>query len=172
MRCAKFTRFKFFILAFTVAFAISAFYSIPANANLDPKVKALSIMAAYGTIGGALLGTASLAFGASSRSIARGASLGLYAGLIFGSVVVLTHAAKTKGWTKDESYYPDTPASPYEEGYEGGGEKFYEDAEQRWRFNLPQENSSFYDNRHFLNRKNGRVHDYPLFYMNFLNVFF
>ena len=58
----------------------------------NAKARALGSMALYGTIGGALLGTATLAFGSSARSIAQGASLGLYAGLIFGSYVVLSHS--------------------------------------------------------------------------------
>ena len=48
-------------------------------------------MALYGTIGGLLLGTASLAFHRDGRSISRGASLGLYTGLLFGGYVVGSH---------------------------------------------------------------------------------
>ncbi|MDC0255396.1 hypothetical protein OAK75_10855 [Bacteriovoracales bacterium] len=65
--------------------------SLHAQARSGAKAKALGSMAMYGTIGGALLGTASLAFGTTARAIAQGASLGLYAGLIFGSYVVLSH---------------------------------------------------------------------------------
>ena len=66
-------------------------FSLHAQARSSAKAKALGSMAMYGTIGGALLGTASLAFGTTARAIAQGASLGLYAGLIFGSYVVLSH---------------------------------------------------------------------------------
>ncbi len=59
-------------------------------------MKALGSMALYGTVGGLLLGTASLAFGTDPRSIAKGASLGLYAGLIFGGYVVVSHMMKQK----------------------------------------------------------------------------
>lgn len=55
------------------------------------KAKALGVMAGYGAAGGALLGTASLAFGAEPRAVAVGASLGLYAGLLFGAYVILSH---------------------------------------------------------------------------------
>ncbi len=58
---------------------------------LDPRVKAVTVMALYGTIGGFLLGTASLAFHKDGRSISRGTSLGLYAGLLFGGYVVGSH---------------------------------------------------------------------------------
>ena len=59
--------------------------------QLDPRVKAVGSMALYGSIGGLLLGTASLAFGAKSKSVPQGASLGLYAGLLFGAYVVASH---------------------------------------------------------------------------------
>lgn len=82
---------------------------------LDPKAKAVGTMAAYGTVGGALLGTASLAFGASGRSIAKGASLGLYGGLLFGIYVVTSYELKKRGYNQDrEEYYPDSNENPYD----------------------------------------------------------
>lgn len=59
---------------------------------VDPKGKAFAIICAYGTVGGALLGFASMAFGANSRAIAQGASLGLYAGIGFGAYVISSYA--------------------------------------------------------------------------------
>lgn len=58
---------------------------------IDPKAKAFLVMCAYGTVGGSLLGFASMAFGSNSRAIAQGASLGLYAGIIFGGYVISSH---------------------------------------------------------------------------------
>ena len=58
---------------------------------IEPKTKAFLVMCAYGTVGGALLGFASMAFGTNSRAIAQGASLGLYAGIIFGGYVISSH---------------------------------------------------------------------------------
>lgn len=58
---------------------------------LDPKTKAFLIICGYGTVGGALLGLASMAFGQESRAIAQGASLGLYSGILFGAYVIYTH---------------------------------------------------------------------------------
>lgn len=58
---------------------------------MDAKAGAVLLMAGYGTIGGALLGTASLAFGAEGRTVAKGASIGLYCGLLFGGYIVLSH---------------------------------------------------------------------------------
>lgn len=78
---------------------------------LDPKVKALGMVALYGTIGGALLGTASLAFGTRPRAIFQGASIGLYAGLIFGSYIVITHSMKKNNPDQERYQYP----SEYEE---------------------------------------------------------
>jgi hypothetical protein len=86
----------------------------PANA-MDSKLAVMTTMAGYGVVGGALLGTATLAFGSSSRSIAKGASLGLYAGLIFGGYVILSYEMKKRGYGGEskEDYYPDSN-SPYE----------------------------------------------------------
>lgn len=98
-----------------------------AYADMDPKVKAITTMAAYGTVGGALLGTASLAFGAKGRSVAIGASLGLYAGILFGTYIIVTHSMGQKGYydqpqpVRQENYYPDDGYSPYQPGYDGAG---------------------------------------------------
>ncbi len=110
-----------FLLVLTVSFTLAS----SAFAEMDPKVKALGTMAAYGTIGGALLGTATLAFGTGGRSIAKGASLGLYAGLIFGTFVVVTHAMKRNRYRQsqeEEDYYPETQESPYENNESSGGD--------------------------------------------------
>lgn len=122
---------KLFII---LVFAFGA--STPARAQLDVRIKALGAMALYGTVGGALLGTASLAFGADGRSVAKGASLGLYAGLIFGSYVVVSHAYKKhqrENPKAQENYYPGVD-SPYEQGAPGGDPYSDEDpgAGYRW----------------------------------------
>ena len=90
------------------------FAPLESRAQMDPKAKALLTVSAYGTAGGALLGVASMAFGTSSRVIARGASLGLYAGLLFGTYVIVSHHQKTNRGSYDRS-------TPYDanEGYEG-----------------------------------------------------
>lgn len=61
------------------------------DSSLDPRVKVILTMAGYGVVGGALLGAASMAYGTKMRAIAMGASLGLYAGLIFGGYVLASH---------------------------------------------------------------------------------
>lgn len=89
---------------------------------MSPRIKAMLLTSAYGTAGGALLGTASLAFGASGRSVARGASLGLYAGIGFGAFIIISHKMRQNRLKNpgkgDDNYYPDSD-SPYEE--ESGG---------------------------------------------------
>ncbi len=75
------------------------------NINLDPRVKSVGSMALYGTLGGALLGTASLAFGANGRWVAKGASLGLYSGIAFGSYVVASHAINRRSRMDGEGVY-------------------------------------------------------------------
>jgi len=97
-------------LCFSLLFSSSAF-------ALDPKIKVLGTMAGYGVVGGALLGTASMAFEAGPRAIARGASLGLYAGLLFGGYVILSYEMKKRGYgneSQQQDYYPDS-RSPYED---------------------------------------------------------
>lgn len=90
--------------------------------SIDPRTKAVLTMAAYGTAGGALLGTASLAFGTKGRAVAIGASLGLYAGLIFGSYIIINHRMQQYPPAGGD-YYPDTDqVSPYESG--GGWDWF------------------------------------------------
>jgi uncharacterized membrane protein len=76
-------------------------FSFGIQAQDNAKARALGSMAMYGTIGGTLLGTASLAFGTSARAIAQGASIGLYLGLIFGSYVVLSHSFQND-WSEDD----------------------------------------------------------------------
>lgn len=116
-------RFQFLVFAF-VLLGVSV-YSPPAKA-IDPRTKAVLTMAAYGTGGGALLGTASLAFGTKGRAVAIGASLGLYAGLIFGSYIVINHRMEQyRGHEPRDNYYPDADGfSPYEGGGGGWGDWF------------------------------------------------
>ncbi|MCT4641768.1 MAG: hypothetical protein N4A33_05670 [Bacteriovoracaceae bacterium] len=86
-----------------------------ARADMDPKMKAFAVMATYGTVGGALLGFASMAFGAKSRAIAQGASLGLYAGIIFGAYVLYSYnQSKNPSYVDEQDpYYNDPYADPY-----------------------------------------------------------
>ena len=86
---------------------------------MDARAKALGSMALYGTVGGALLGAASLAFGTNGRAVAQGASLGLYGGIIFGSYVVISHSMKKNRYNAprntpvNNNYYPDDVGTPY-----------------------------------------------------------
>lgn len=65
--------------------------AVPAKSKADPGREFL-MSVTYGTLAGALLGTASLAFtdkpGEKLQRIARGASLGLYFGILLGLYVV------------------------------------------------------------------------------------
>ena len=135
-----------------------------AHAEMDARIKALGSMAAYGTVGGALLGTASLAFDAPGRSVAIGASIGLYLGLIFGSYVVLSHMYRNRVGTSGDDYYPEAGSSPYD----GGAPP-----PERW-------NSQYLDDQMMIKRQ--KVHqnkweqkqqmDVPLFYLNVINYRF
>ena len=99
------------MLIFTLFFTSSAF-------GLDPKLRILATMTGYGVVGGALLGTATMAFGTSGRAIAKGASLGLYGGLIFGSYVIINYEMKKRGYESAprDDYYPNSQ-SPYEDNH-------------------------------------------------------
>jgi hypothetical protein len=92
-----------------------------AHAEMPAKAKAILTMAGYGVAGGALLGIASMAFGNTSRAVAQGASLGLYAGLIFGGYVLISHHNKQVGSYQDDS-------SPYKESNDVYGDEY--DAEE------------------------------------------
>lgn len=115
------------LLILTLTILITFAHSHDAKAQMDGRVKALGTMAMYGTVGGALLGTASMAFGASSRAIAQGASLGLYAGIIFGTYIVISHSMKKKRYENPEpqqrpdNYYPDDSTSPYQDAGASNG---------------------------------------------------
>jgi hypothetical protein len=138
-----------FILLMTLTFSTSSH-------ALDPKLKMVGTMAGYGVVGGALLGTASMAFGAGGRAIAKGASLGLYAGIIFGSYVILHYELKKRGFSdeqeQNQDYYPDA-TSPYEEEAPSGFIKLED-------YQLAQFDSKV------------DIKSEPLFFMNFVNIQF
>lgn len=96
-----------------------------ARAEMPIKAKAFLTIAGYGTAGGALVGAASMAFGTSSRAVAQGASLGLYAGILFGTYVLVSHHNKRYGSYDDNaSPYQDSSdiyGNDYQDG-EGGGD--------------------------------------------------
>lgn len=76
---------------------------------MDPKGKAFLIICTYGTVGGALLGFASMAFGTNSRAIAQGASLGLYAGIGFGAYVISSHRKSLEPQPEPDYNQPPPP---------------------------------------------------------------
>jgi hypothetical protein len=85
-------RNKFLLL--TIIFALFFFLGKPKQAHaqqIPPKVQVFLTVCGYGTVGGALLGFATMAFDSSTIAIAQGASLGLYAGILFGTYVLLTY---------------------------------------------------------------------------------
>jgi hypothetical protein len=82
---------KILVSMVTVAFVSSVTIFPVQEAKADPGREFLMSIT-YGTLAGALLGTASLAFtdkpGDKLQRIARGASLGLYFGILLGAYVV------------------------------------------------------------------------------------
>ena len=111
--------------AFLILLTISFLAPNKAQAEIPVKAKAFLTIVGYGTAGGAILGAASMAFGTSTRAVAQGASLGLYAGIIFGTYVLVSHAQGRPGsYSDDNSVYKDSN-DIYSDEYsdeEGGGE--------------------------------------------------
>lgn len=148
------------------------------NAQIDPRVKALGAMALYGTIGGALLGTASLAFGSEGRSVAKGASLGLYAGIAFGSYVVISHAYakhQRENPKAQDNYYPGVK-SPYEKinNQEGGyGEDANGEEGYFWNPHRELSDQALRETEHRLNTQISASKKAPIsFFLPILNVSF
>jgi hypothetical protein len=104
-----------FIMLLPLFFALISF---PVQAQVSPKAKAFLSVSAYGAAGGALLGFASMAFGTSSRAIAQGASIGLYAGILFGTYVLVSHHQRQNRGTYDRS----TPYDQETDDYDDYGE--------------------------------------------------
>ncbi len=93
-----------------------------AKEGLPPQAKAFLLVSGYGAAGGAMLGLASMAFGTSSRAIAQGASIGLYAGILFGTYVIVSHAQrKNRGSYDNSTPYQDD--SNYDGDYGEGESK-------------------------------------------------
>lgn len=104
---------SFLVVMFTLAIVNPQ----KARAEIPVKAKAFLTIAGYGTAGGAILGAASMAFGTSSRAIAQGASLGLYAGILFGTYILVSHHNKRYGNYEDSS-------SPYGESSDIYGDEY------------------------------------------------
>lgn len=120
------------LILLTSILGFFTFLPIEEAKAIDPRVKAIGTMAVYGTASGLLLGAASYAFDAPGRAWAVGASLGLYAGLLFGAYVVSSHhykKYKNNNPNYEDDYYPDTESSPYEAA---GGDEAYNEGYERW----------------------------------------
>ena len=99
---------KLILLTFFTTILLQNAYSA------DAKFRTLAVTSAYGTVGGLLLGTASLAFGTSGRAVAKGASLGLYAGILFGGYIIVSHSLRSGEWDRYFENNHNIPSSPYD----------------------------------------------------------
>lgn len=111
---------KFLSLFLALFITLAVVKPQTAQAEVPVKAKAFLTIAGYGAAGGAMLGLASMAFGQSSRAVAQGASLGLYAGILFGGYVLLAHHQKQMGNYDDNS-------SPYQESTDVYGDEYNSD---------------------------------------------
>lgn len=159
------------IIGFIFVLLLGTFNIKDSRAEMDPKMKALGAMALYGTIGGVLLGTASLAFGTEPRSIAKGASLGLYAGLLFGGYVVVSHMMKKNRDSQPppSDYYPEDADAPYSDD----GDADYGDSapyDQRWSgyYEYEEASKSVVGN----SLSGPRLDEGPVYFINVLNFTF
>lgn len=150
------------LISFCLIF--SFFLLIPnAQAEVGPRAKIMGMMAIYGTTGGALLGVASLAFGTEGRSIAKGASLGLYAGLLFGSYVIISHQLRNRQSAPEE----------YDSGVGGGAADSYSDYSTEERYS-----SAWRTDFHFRNFERGKnygpkkVHNEQVFNLELIQIQF
>lgn len=156
---------------FVVLFILSTTIYTPKAHAIPAKAKAMILLSAYGTVGGTLLGVAGLAFGGNVRGIARGASLGLYAGLLFGSYVIIAHEYKRY---KSNQYSPsdDTYEEEDDEGADAGPADDAPEYMNR-KFIFEHKNYGLNDLKLDINRMRGiKRPDVPIIYFNFLNVSF
>lgn len=107
-------------LALLILFSFVLLKPETSQAQVPPKVKAFLTICGYGAGGGAILGAASTAFGTNARAIPQGASLGLYAGILFGTYVLVSHHQRRYGNYDDNS-------SPYQQSNDIYGDEYQED---------------------------------------------
>jgi hypothetical protein len=159
---------------------VSGIFHCEKSYALDPKVKVLATMAAYGTAGGALLGAASMAFKSNGRAVFQGASIGLWAGLLFGSYIVITHSLKKSQAQApvepryEENYYPETDEGPYEEqNYMGPYDDYpAEEGPQVRKIDSREFHNSFKLTDNIINKMKPGQSTRPTFYMDLVTVTF
>lgn len=108
----------FVVLSFTLAALPTTAQAQATAGGIPPRAKAFLLVSGYGAAGGALLGLASMAFGTSPRAIAQGASLGLYAGILFGTYVIVSHHQRStnNGYDRNSPYNDAPDYQDYGEG--------------------------------------------------------
>lgn len=152
--------------AFLVVLTLTFLAPKEAKAEVPVKAKAFLTIVGYGTAGGAILGAASMAFGTSTRAVAQGASLGLYAGIIFGTYVLVSHAQARQGYYDDNSSPYKDSNDIYSDEYnsEEGGDNAEEKPRQGFFNRIEHINSQFAPKE-----KGGNL---PPIYLNLLNLEF
>lgn len=163
---------KFVCLFLVICFSSMVIAPRPAQAEVPAKAKAFLTIAGYGAAGGALLGVASLAFGKSTRAIAQGASLGLYAGILFGTYVLVAHHQKQQGYYSDDDSVYQNSRDIYGDEYnkeEGGGESGFRKRGFFDRFEVMQD-PQYHQNFTFQSQKTKNV--IPPIHMNVIQYSF
>lgn len=152
--------------ALLIVLTVSFLTPQKAQAALPVKAKAFMTIVGYGTAGGALLGAATMAFGNSTRAVTQGASLGLYAGILFGTYVLVSHAQGRQG-----SY--DDKASPYGDSNDVYGDEY--NSEEGGGEGEEKSRSGFFNRIEMMNQKfggNKKGGNLPPITLNLLNIEF
>ena len=113
-------KIKFLLLIFS----LFTFQNV--RADLGEDLKTLGLSSLYGTIGGTLAGVAVMAAGGDSKSVIKGASLGLYAGIGIGGYFIIKDKISPKkadGQTfpagEVSKIYDNTRTNDYDDIYYG-----------------------------------------------------
>ena len=153
-----------FISALLIFTIVTLATAPEAKAEIPARAKAALTIIGYGTAGGALVGAATMAFGTSTRAVAQGASLGLYAGILFSAYVLFSHQNRNRGsYDRDNTIYRDS-SDIYGDEYnseDGGGM----DGEQSGFFNRFEEMHSKFETK----KKGGQL---PPIHVNIFQMSF
>jgi len=157
---------RFVTLCLVCLLTLMAMRPESAQAEVPAKARAFLTILGYGTAGGAILGAATMAFGTTSQAVFQGASLGLYAGIVFGSFVLISHHNKRTGNYEDNTSPYGESTDVYGEGYEPGEGGSSEGEEPKGFFNRIQTmQQKFSDSK----QKGGQM---PPLYLNLIQYNF
>ncbi len=159
---------KFAITFLALVFTLTFLAPKNAQAEIPAKARVFLTAVGYGTASGAILGASSMAFGNSTRAVAQGASLGLYAGILFGTYVIVSHNQRRQG------KYEDNADSPYQDTRDIYGDEY--NSEDGGASEGDESRGGFFDRIQTMQVKfqsqNKRGGQMPPLYLNLINYQF